>query len=70
MPSYGLLKVHMKNSFFLLSSKRVAIEKSEIATFNPLNVLLRIFFRHEKLEFAPPKRLHLALGQIDLVTQL
>ena len=58
------------SNFFLLSSKRGAIKKSEIASFNPLNVLLRIFFWHEKLEFAAPKRPHLALSQIDLVTQL
>ena len=60
----------MKQNFFLLSSKRVGIKKSEAASFNALNVLLAFFFRHEKLEFGSPMRLHLALGQIDLVTPL
>ena len=39
-------------------------------SFNPLNVLFASIFPPRKLEFAAPKRLHLALGQIDQVTQL
>ena len=54
--------------FFLLSSK-----SSKKRLILPVLILRRSFwhfFRHEKLEFSAWKRLHLALGQIDLVKQL
>ena len=55
---------------FLLSIKRIGIKKSEAASFNALNVLLAIFFATENSNLALQTRLHLALGQIDLATQM